>query len=80
MALLGGPEDLLILGANWRLCCQALRPLPRRLKEVVYLRGIMQLEYAEIAARLEITEAAAVVAYHRGMAKLIASHRGERPP
>jgi DNA-directed RNA polymerase specialized sigma24 family protein len=79
-AQIAGPEDRVLQGGDWVLCCQALWPLPSRLKQVVYLRGIMELDYADIATRLGITVAAAVVAYHRGMAKLIASHRGERRP
>ena len=64
------PEFALQNGAVGQRLRRALDSLPERLRNVVVLRDVHGMSHREIAAELEISEAAAKVRLHRARARL----------
>jgi RNA polymerase sigma-70 factor (ECF subfamily) len=63
-------ERLVDLDAQRASLAAALSEITERERRAVQLRVVQELDYAEIAARLECTEAAARVRVHRGLSRL----------
>jgi RNA polymerase sigma-70 factor (ECF subfamily) len=75
MARIADPEDGLNRSDAWTQSCCLLSSLPKVPRHAVFMRDMMELPNAEVAARLGISEPAARVAHSRGIAKLTANRR-----
>ncbi len=63
-------EQLVVTNGYRAQLAEALGRIPESERDAVELRIVAELDYAEIAARLQCTEGAARVRVHRGLARL----------